>query len=78
MARRGRSPSPATASAKIVRIKLRLYLGQDDDLIQFFDSIPFRLRAAMVKGALRSGATSADDGAVEDNSLLDFLDALVD
>jgi len=38
-----------------VRIRLRLYPVEDDGLIAFFDSIASRLRAAMVKGALRSG-----------------------
>jgi hypothetical protein len=29
--------------------------GEDDDLIQFFEPVPVRLRAAAVKQALRSG-----------------------
>ena len=77
VARRGRYRSPVAASAEIIRIKLRLYPGQDDDLIRFFDSIPFRLRAAMVKTALRSGGTIADQPSHEDDDVLDALDALV-
>ena len=62
-----------------MRVKLRLYPGQDDDLIAFFHSIPFRLRAAMVKRALRSGTQTQEGGwAPEDDPLLDALDALVD
>ena len=60
---------------RIVQVKLRLYSGEDDDLIAFFASIPLRLRAAMVKQALRSGAAqSAGD---EDEDLFDALDAFI-
>ena len=45
----------------ILRVKLRLYPGEDDDLIVFFDSIPHRLRATMVKQALRSGTLTANE-----------------
>lgn len=40
---------------RIYFIKLRLYPAQDDDLIAFLDGVPCRLRAAAVKGALRTG-----------------------
>jgi hypothetical protein len=78
MVRTGRPRSARAASARIVRIKLRLYPGEDDDLIAFFGAIPDRLRAASVKAALRNGAqpgTSCNDG--EDDGLADALDDLV-
>jgi len=78
MARRGRPPSPRTASARVVNIKLRLYPGEDDDLIAFFGGIIPRLRAACVKAALRSGM---QQGAVlcdaEKDALVDALEGLV-
>jgi hypothetical protein len=62
----------------VVNIKLRLYPGDDDDLIVFFGSIIPRLRAACVKAALRSGT---QQGAVlcdsEQDALADALDGLV-
>jgi len=39
----------------IVPVKLRLYPGEDDDLLAFFDRIPHGYRADAVKSALRSG-----------------------
>ena len=60
---------------RIVQVKLRLYLGEDDDLIAFFESIPPRLRAVMVKQALRSGAPRSEGG--EDEDLFDALDAFI-
>ena len=76
-ARRGRPPSPRAASAWIVNIKLRLYPAEDDDLIGFFSSSPSRLRAAMVKRALRSGVEIDQEDDAEDESLLEALDAFV-
>jgi len=78
MARRGRPPSPQAASAKVVHIKLRLYPGEDDDLIAFFDAIIPRLRAAIVKQALRSGVSETwnNDHQGHDD-VLDTLDAFV-
>ena len=78
MARRGRPPSRRAASALGVYIRLRLYPGEDDDLIAFFSGIPSGLRAVTVKRALRSGIETSD-GAVdgEDDALLDALDAFV-
>jgi len=76
MARRGRPPSQRAASAQVVHIKLRLYPGDDDDLIVFFATVVPGLRAAMVKQALRSGMsmTYRADGRDE---LFDVLDSLV-
>ena len=53
----------------IVRVKLRLYPGEDDDLIVFFDSIPFRLRATMVKQALRPRTLSNEELTADDDGL---------
>ena len=39
-------------------MKLSLRAGEDDDLIEFFDQVPARLRVAAVKQALRSGGMS--------------------
>ena len=62
----------------MVQIKLRLYPGEDDDLIAFFTSTPARLRAAMVKRALRSGMEGqTDDDESETEDLLDALDEFV-
>jgi len=77
MARRGRPPSPRAASAKVVHIKLRLYPGEDDDLIAFFEAIIPRLRAAMVKQALRSG-TYEQGELEEDEEIISTLDLLVE
>ena len=77
MVRRGRPPSPRAASARIVHIKIRLYPGEDDDLIPFFDGIPPGLRAAMVKEALRSGAQGRSETVCKADDALDLLDSLV-
>ena len=78
MPRRGRPLSARAASARRVYLKLRLYPGEDDDLIAFFETIPSGLRAARVKGALRSGMeTTTDDAWPPDETLLDALDDLV-
>ena len=56
----------------MIQVKLRLYVRLDDDLLAFFAHTPPRLRAAMVKRALRSGIfpvegslTSAEDELLE-------------
>jgi len=50
--RKGGRPRRETV---VVRVKLRLHPGEDDDLIAFFASLPKRGRARAVIGALRSG-----------------------
>ena len=50
--RRGGRPKRETV---VVRVKLRLHPGEDDDLIAFFASLPERGRARAVIGALRTG-----------------------
>ena len=77
MAKRGRPPSARAASAIVLRVKLRLYPGEDDDLIAFFEAIPRGLRPAMVKQALRSGIIAPDQSAPCDDEALDILDAFV-
>ena len=39
----------------VVRVALFLRPGEDDDVIDFFASIPVELRASALKQALRSG-----------------------
>ena len=78
MTSRGRPHSERAASAHLVQIKLRLYPNEDDDLIAFFANIPPRLRAALVKQALRSGmGRSREQGTPEEDKLLDALDAFI-
>ena len=78
MGQRGRPPSPRAATVRWVHIKLGLYPGQDDDLIAFFASAPHRLRAAMVKRALRSGMGATDEvHQMDEDAVLDALDAFV-
>ena len=79
MAKRGRPRSRRAASARVVNVKMRLYAGEDDDLIHFFASIPRRLRAAMVKQALRSGVqTSCDKTLNQEEEVFEVLGAFVD
>jgi hypothetical protein len=54
-----------------------LYPEEDDDLIAFFDGIIPRLRAAMVKQALRSGDGLASNQAEADDETLDALELLI-
>lgn len=63
---------------QIYYIKLRLYPGQDDDLIAFLATVPPRWRSAAVKIALRTGNTgnTAMTGPEED-AVTDALDALL-
>ena len=79
MARRGRPKSGRAAGARIIRIKLRLYPGEDDDLIAFFATIPRGLRATMVKQALRSGMQMVGDTSTsDDDELLAALESFID
>ena len=60
-------------------MKMRLYAGEDDDLIDFFASIPSGLRAAMVKQALRCGVhTTGDEPLNQEDELFEALEAFVD
>lgn len=77
MAKRGRPPSPRAAAARIVHVKLRLYPGEDDDLSAFFDECLPRLRAAMVKQALRSGTKDVSAVLDPEDEAMEMLDLLV-
>jgi len=78
VAKIGRPKTERAASARIVQIKLRLYPGEDDDLITFFEGIPGRLRAVMVKRSLRSGIQGEENSDTDgDDEMLDVLDELM-
>jgi hypothetical protein len=63
---------------RIYFIKLRLYPGQDDDLIAFLAGVPYRLRTAAVKGALRTGNLKVRlDGLPDDEQMADALSGLM-
>jgi len=62
---------------RVIQVKLRLYEGFDDDLAAFFSTIPPRLRAAMVKQALRSGVAGKPATAEQNDELQNALDSLV-
>ena len=68
--RKGGRPRRETV---VVRVKLRLHLGEDDDLIDFFASLPERGRAKAVIGALRTGNINqvlVDEG-IDDEQMAD-------
>ena len=70
--RKGGRPRRATV---VVRVKLRLHPGEDDDLIDFFASLPERGRARAVIGALRTGNINqvlVDEGIDDDQMADDF------
>lgn len=60
----------------IVPIKLTLHIGEDDDLIAWFQSAPARLRSAAVKAALRGGASQTAATQPDDNTP-DLLSGLI-
>ena len=78
MTSRGRPRSERAANARIVRVTLRLYTGEDDDLIGFFGDVATGLRAASVKRALREGMTIAAEEVGSEDPLLIALEQLVD
>ena len=60
----------------VVMVKLRLHPGEDDDLIDFFASLPDRGRARAVITALRTGNISQvliDEGLDDDQMAEDML-----
>lgn len=60
----------------IIRITLTLYEGEDDDLIDWFNSIPIRKRATYIKAALRQGGATIEN---EAEQTTDFIsDELLD
>ncbi|GAB4397907.1 MAG: hypothetical protein OHK0052_20640 [Anaerolineales bacterium] len=46
---------PKSGTCRIYKLELRLWEGEDNDLITFFESIPERGRSRAIKFALRSG-----------------------
>ena len=71
--RRGGRPRRETV---VVRVKLRLHPGEDDDLIDFFASLPERGRARAVVGTLRTGNVNqvlAEEG-IDDEQMADDLE----
>jgi len=52
----------------IVEVYLRLKPGQDNDLIEFFATIPPGMRVATVKSALRSGGMRQELDAINEQA----------
>lgn len=55
MAKQSRGRPKRIQDRKLIIVKLSLYPGKDDDLIEFFEGIPPGHRARVVTIALRSG-----------------------
>jgi hypothetical protein len=73
--RRGKGGRPRRETI-VVRVKLRLHPGEDDDLIDFFASLPKRGRARAVASALRTGNVSqvlVEEG-IDDDQMADDLE----
>lgn len=64
---RGRPRKPGKRHR--VRITLTLWEGEDDDLLDFFRSLPERKRATAVKQALRHGTGLLPQIVEEDDDL---------
>ena len=77
MGKRGRPRSARAAGATVVYVKMRLYPGEDDDLIAFLQGIPKGLLAASIKRALRDGV-QGDTPVAQGDELFSLLDDLVD
>ncbi len=76
-AKRGGRPRRETIT---VWLKLRLHPGEDDDLIDFFASLPERGRARSVLAALRTGNIAqvlTDEGLDDDQMAEDMLDSFL-
>ena len=64
----------------VVMVKLRLHPGEDDDLIDFFASLPNRGRARAVTTALRTGHIGQvliDEGLDDDQMAEDMLESFL-
>ncbi len=63
----------------IIRATITLYEGDDDDLIDWFDSIPAGKRASYIKTALRQGGASTENQPEEFGEFIsdDLLDDLL-
>jgi hypothetical protein len=77
--RRGPGRPPNAVETLHVSIRLSLHPGRDDDLIAFFESLPWGTRATAVMAAMRSGnlAAAADEDYQSDEEMTDKLDALL-
>lgn len=65
-------------SRHIYRITLRLWEGEDDDLIAFLDAIAPGKRVRAVKQAMRGGNLAVDrDDEIDDDDLFDLVDGLL-
>ena len=77
----GGRPSLAELDIKrvVIQTTLTLYEGEDDDLIEWFDSIPNGKRAHLVKIALRQGGMSSENDHQEFSEFIsdDLLDDLL-
>ncbi len=68
----------ATSLSVVIRAVLSLREGEDDDLIQVFQTVPARKRAAFIKAAMRSGGLQINvDGLPDDSDLAESLDAFL-
>ena len=77
--RRNRGGRPKKETT-IVQISLSLHPGEDDDLIDFFASLPKRGRAKAVVAALRTGNIQqvlVDEGIDDDQMAEDMLESFL-
>jgi len=76
---RGR-PARSEPLVRIV-LSLRLRVGEDDDLIAFFQAIPSRQRSQRIKQTLRSGAGAVTDTpsaeSIPDHEMDEALDSFL-
>lgn len=80
MTRRGRRTLKELNIKRVqVRITLTLYEGEDDDLIDWFDTIPDKKTPSYVKMALRQGSFLDIETEEKDEEFIDddFLDDLL-
>ncbi len=64
----------ATSLKVVIRAVLTLREGEDDDLIQVFQTVDARKRAAFIKAAMRSGGLQVNVDGLPDDDLADSLD----
>ena len=74
----GRGRPPLERDVIRVQIKLSLHVGRDDDLIEFFESLPSGTRATAVMAAMRSGNIGAGEIYADGPAESEMDDALMD